>query len=828
MAVSRSSRAKRFAGLLGASTVLTTLALPMAAMAQEAPAPAEAPQPAADSGGLTEIVVTATRKSESIQKVAISLQALDPATLEQHQVSSFADYANLLPSVSFETLGPGRSQPFFRGISVSGGQASTVGVYLDDMPITAPDRNPELHIYDVERVEALSGPQGTLFGASSLAGTLRIITNKPKFDKVEAGIDVQANKWGKGSAGGQVEGFVNVPLSEKAAIRLMGFYDKTGGYIDNVPAVYNYESVPYTINNSAIAKKDYNTNEEWGGRAQLALKPSDDWTITPGITYQGLNSKGAYNFDPKFGDLVVHDFSPTWLKDDWYQASLTIQGKIGDFDIVSATGYFNRKIKNSNDYTYYSVTYDKLAAADPGYIEYTNFKDKNGNFINPTQQYYGEIKQRKFTQEVRLSVPKDWPFDLTIGGFYQFQKSISDVNYFIPGLSQATNIYGFSPALPGAINPDSFYLVEQDRHFKDGAAFAEGSWEFVKNVKITGGIRRYVSDTGNIGFAGIWRSAKNTTTAHQADGTPGCWNSDPAVIYNKFIHPSRLSCINTGNQNSHDVGETHKVSLSWQATPDKMIYTTYSTGFRPGGGNRLAGSSPYKPDTLTNFELGWKTRWGSNFRWNAAVYYEKWKGVQYVVIPPGFQGAGVVVNAGDARVYGIETDLEWRPYEGLTLTASGALNDAKLANNFCALVSRADLSVRPSCSDATGDIAAPKGTRLPRQPIFKGSATARYTFDLGGKESFVQGSVFHQSGSTSDLDLSNNALLGNTAGFTSFDFSAGTKFENIAIEAFIQNAFDRRGILSKNTFCSIEFCSGSARSYPIKPQFFGIKASWRY
>jgi len=820
-----------------ASTMLTGLAALAPTIARAGEAPDTAPQPATSSG-ITEIVVTATHKSESLQKVPISLQALDSAKLEQNHVSNFADYAQMLPSVSFESLGPGRSEPFFRGISVSGGQASTVGTYLDDIPITSTGSNPEVHIYDVERVEALSGPQGTLFGASSLAGTIRIITNKPKFDKIDAGIDVEANKWGKGNAGGQVEGFINLPLAPTVAIRLMAFYDKTGGYINNTHGVYNYQSVPITLDNAALVQNAYNPDEEYGGRAALAWQVAPDWTITPEITYQYLDAKGGYNYDPRVGDLAVHDYSPTWLRDHWYQAELSIQGKIGDFDIVSATGYFSRTYSNANDYTYYSVTYDQLVAKGKAGSYYTNFTDKNGKYINPTQQYYGHEHDKKFTQEVRLSTPKSWPFQVTLGGFYQYQRLSYDDNYYIPGLSSATNngvpdtYPPFSPAVGGVYTPDAYYLVEEDRHFKDGAAFAEGNVNLTSTLKATGGIRYFVSDNGTYGFAGTWGSA-DSPNAHQANGTGGCWNEDSGVLYGKFIHPSRLSCINT-DVGYHQTGETHKVSLAWQFEPSKMLYATYSTGFRPGGGNRLSNAAPYKADTLANYEMGWKTSFGRNLRWNGAIYYEAWKGVQYVVIPPGYQGAGVTVNAGNARVYGIESDVEWKPFNGLSLSANGAYNDAALSSKFCELTSRTDLTQLPNCSvlfdpaTQTGDMAAAKGTRLPRQPRFKGSATARYDFELARTNAFFQAQVFHQSGSTSDLDVSNDQLLGDTSGFTTFNFSAGTSIDKFSIEAFIQNAFDSRGILSKNTFCSIQYCSGSSRSYPTKPQFFGLKVGYKY
>jgi iron complex outermembrane recepter protein len=832
--IRRTTTTRRVFRLGLASTMLTGMAalLPAAAHADTAadtpPAslPEAAPQPAATSG-LGEIVVTATHKSESMQKVPISMQALDTAKLEQSHVASFTDYAALVPSLSFETLGPGRSQPYFRGISVSGGQASTVGMYLDDIPITSVDSNPEVHVYDVERVEALSGPQGTLFGASSLAGTIRIITNKPKFDKLEAGIDVEANKWGKGAGGGTVEGFVNVPIAPNLAVRLMAFYEKVGGYINNTPGTVAYESVPITINNASQVKNNYNPDEEYGGRAAISWQVAPDWTITPEVTYQYLNSKGGYNYDPRVGDLDVHDYNPDYLRDHWYQAELSIQGKIGDFDIVSDTGFFSRTYSQANDYTYYSVTYDRAVAAGNLGAYYTNFKDKNGNYINPTQQYLGHEHDKKFTQEVRLSTPKSWPIQLTVGGFYQYQRLSYDDNYLIPGLSTALNsgipasddsaaIPPFSPAVGGAYSPDAYYLVEEDRHFKDGAVFAEGNYNITSKLKLNAGIRYFVSDNGTYGFAGTWSSAD----------AAGCWNEDTSVLYGKFIHPSRLSCIDV-NTTYHQTGQTHKLGLTWQFEPSKMVYATYSTGFRPGGGNRLAGSAPYKADTLDNYEIGWKTTWGRNFRWNGAIYYEKWDGVQYLVIPPNAEGAGVTVNAGNARVYGIESDIEWKPISGLTLSTNGAYNDAALSTDFCDL-SATSPQILPSCSTADKNVAAVKGTRLPRQPRFKGSTTARYDFDLMKGQAFVQGQAFYQTGSTSDLDASNDALLGDTSGFVTFNFSIGETFGKTSIEAFIENAFDNRGILSKNTFCSIQECAGSSRSYPTKPQFFGIKVGYKY
>jgi len=825
-----------------ASTILSGLAAlnPATARADEPPAPPpvapDSSAPAGTNTGLAEIVVTATHKSESIQKVPISLQAFDTAKLEQNHVANFVDYAQMLPSVSFESLGPGRSQPFFRGIAVAGGQFSTVGSYLDEIPITDSanggyNSEPEVHIYDVERVEALSGPQGTLFGASSLAGTLRVITNKPKLDKIEAGIDVTVDKYGPGAGGYMFEGFINLPLTHNLAIRLMAFDEHEGGYINNTHGTYAYQSVPITIDNSALVKNNYNPDDEYGGRVALLWEPAPDWKVIPSITYQRLNSQGAYNFDPRYGDLNVHDYSPTYLIDHWYQAALTINGKIGDFDLVSASGYFHRTFYNANDYTYYSVTYDKLVAAGFDNNTYNSFKDKNGNYLNPTQQYYGRTTERKWSQEVRLSTPASWPVHLTVGGFYEYQRWSIDDNYYIPGVSQATSTsLGISLAVPGEFEPDTYYLVEFEDHAKDGAAFAEGSYDLTDKLKLTGGIRYFKSTNDTRGFDGIWTSAVNA----------GCWNTDPTAVYNLFIHPSRLSCINT-NEPYEQKGETHKLSAQYQFDPSKMAYATYSTGYRPGGGNQIPSAQPYKADTLINLEIGWKTRWGRNFRWNGAIYTELWKGVQYNLTPAGYQGNNVTVNAGNARVKGIESDFEYKPIQALTLSASGSYNDAKLVTNFCDLTSPTNLTLLPSCSVLNtytfisgvpevsgGDAAALKGTRLPRQPKFKGNVSARYEFDVGNAKSFLQGTVFHQSGSTSNLNVEYDQLLGDTAGFTTFNFSGGATINKVSIEAFIENAFDSRGIISKNTFCEIQYCAQSARSYPVKPQYFGLKIGYKY
>lgn len=906
MTIQSRRRAQRLR-LLGVTTMLAGIAAPNLALAQE---PEQAPP---EEQGLGEIIVTATRSAQSIQKVPISMQALGAETLAERQVKGLSDFATLLPSVSFEGIGPGRNTAFFRGIVPAGGAYASVGYYLDDIPITGTEV-PDIHAYDLERIEALAGPQGTLYGAGSLAGTIRLITNKPKLGTFEFGYDVEANKYGKGDFGGQIESYINIPQGDTLALRVMGYYRREGGYIDNTPnngrlnngapAVYtlgdNNPDTFFNLDNSDIAKDDYNNIKEFGGRIQVLWEPVDGWQITPQFTGQRQISNGYFGYDPRVGDLEVHDYDKTRNDDRWFQAALSIHGHIGDFELVSATGYFKRRTKTLNDYTYYTVTYDGFGAGYESYLQFFDNCTGSGaaqqcSLIDPTQYYHADWHRNKFTQELRLTTPKDWPFDLTIGGFYQRQKNESNTYYAIRGLDTITgytqtgggDVAGGLIGVPAmfaidydqdgipdtaddsvpyftdtVINPngnplgtmlygtpavkqDGFYVVEQNQLYHDKAIFAEGHYNITPTLKITGGLRYFWTDYAVKGFAGVAASAANTVTSYYVPtGTMGC----PTPLPNE-----RLQCLNTNFRAADQTGrykekgETHKVALDWQITSDKMVYANYSTGFRPGGFNRplrIRGFgpvdvAPFQSETLTNYELGMKTTWGGIFRLNAAVYLEKWDNIQYGVVVSGAQGAGMTGNAGKAEVKGVEYDADLKLGK-FTISSSGAFNDGKLKGNFCNFAldkPTSSISQLPTCtlgedvpasSPPTPQVAAANGTRLPRQPKFKGTTSVRFDTMLGDLNGYVQGAALYQTGATQDLNVDNNALLGNTKGFVSFDFSGGIKRDRWSLTLFIQNAFDKRGQLTKNTFCSIDFCSGSSRTFTIRPQFFGMRFGQKF
>lgn len=808
--------------LLASGSAAALLATP--ALAQSA-APAADVAPANVSG---EIVVTAQKRSESIQHVPISMQALSPATLEQHQVQSFDDYAKQLPSVSFQSMGPGQGQLFFRGITSGGdglafGALPTSGVYLDELSVTTIGALLDVHVYDMQRVEALSGPQGTLFGASSLSGTLRLITNKPDPNKLEGSFDVTADKYGKGDAGATVEGMINMPVAHGVAVRLVGFYEHDGGYINNLPGTRTYtnpyldpggnlQTAPVTVDNSAYVKNHYNDVNSYGGRLSVGIELDNGWKITPELIAQHMHSNGTFLFDPAVGDLAVHDYTPEYNIDEWYQASATIEGKIGDWDVLYSGGYMSRKINTAADYSYYTVAYSSLS-----HVGYTHFVDNNGALLDPTQQFSSLQKLTKQSHELRINSPVSSPVRLTAGLFYQRQSNHAIYHYTVPGLGQANLSYPQSAGSDydyyintGTVYGDDIFLTNAYITDRDYAAYGQANFDLTSKLTLTAGIRGFIYTNTLTGFSGYPSYAPSTCTFPLAT----------------------IDSCDFMDKRSHGSGETHKINLTWQVDRDHMVYATYSTGFRPGGINRdksgVAGL-PYVPDTLDNFELGWKTSWFDHLlRWNGAIYYEKWHNLQYA---EQLQGAGItnVFNAGNARVYGIESDLQIRPAEGVTLTAAGAYNDAALTTVFCGI------NGATSAPDCVNDgVAAPVGTRLPVQPRIKLSATARYEFPVGKIDAFVQGSVNSQSNSTSLLTVAFNDVLGNSPGFTTADFSVGGKTGAYTFQLFIQNAFDTRGSLSHNSLVSPADVAGGgdpthySRTYPIKPQYFGIKVGTKF
>ena len=350
---------RRRAGLIAALLATTMMCAPAAAQTGQPPASGDA-SGAEDQADTTRaerddtIIVTAQKREENLQDVPIAITAFGTAKLEELQVNDFDDYARYVPSVSIQTAGPGFSNVYFRGVA-SGENANhsaslpSVGTYLDEQPITTITGALDIHVFDISRVEALAGPQGTLYGASSQAGTIRIITNKPDTSGFYGEANVELNNVAHGEFGYIGEAFVNAPLSDSMAVRVVGWYRKDAGYIDNIPGSLTFPTSGITFTNADLVEDDYNDVETYGARAALKIDLDDNWTILPQIMGQKQVSDGTFAQESGLGELQVQQFNREHFEDKWVQAALTIEGKVGSFDMTYAGAYMRRQIDGESD-----------------------------------------------------------------------------------------------------------------------------------------------------------------------------------------------------------------------------------------------------------------------------------------------------------------------------------------------------------------------------------------------------------------------------------------------------------------------------------------------
>ncbi|MES2042551.1 MAG: TonB-dependent receptor [Pseudomonadota bacterium] len=821
-------------GLLASSALIAP-----PAFAREAPAQAPAPEPAAqDQATVPDVVVTAQKRSESLQSVPISIVALTSVKLEQLNVSDFNSYVALLPSVTFQTTQPGNTNVYIRGVASGGdgnhsGPLPSVGVYLDEQPVTTIGGTIDVHIYDVARIESLAGPQGTLYGASSEAGTIRIITNKPDMTGFYGKIDGELNSVAHGGVGGKLEGFVNVPLASHIALRAVGWYQRNAGFIDNIPGTRHFLPTPggITVNNNAFVKNNYNDVEIAGGRAALQIDLDDNWTITPTVLAQDQHNHGSFGRDLSLPGLSVQHFYPEFQHDRFIQAALTIQGKLGNWDLTYAGAYFDRKIHASSDYTDYSESYDQLYASAGGLAGYFYYQDNAGKTIDPRQLIIGYDHFTKHSEEFRVASPTTERFRITAGLFYQRQTHLIHQDYQIPGLGSAVSVNGY---------PGTLWLTQQDRVDRDYAMFGEAAFDITPQLTLTAGGRAFIYDNSLIGFFGFGRNPGGTYTdspfnaaGSSKTGVIQCFTTTGAPLgSNKsgtLLPPSVPGgpCTNLGVFNTatgrvdpkvaSGQGFIHKLNLTWKPTSGVLLYATWSRGFRPGGINRRGTVAPYSPDYLTNYEVGFKTTlFNKSVRLNGAFYQQDWAHFQFAYL--GQNSFTEVHNGPNARVKGVELDIAWTPIRQLSISASGAYTDAVTTQNLC-------VADDPTYVCGPGNIAAPKGTRLPVTPRFKASASARYTVPLGSGNGYLQALVNHQSSASTDIRVVNNAITGQLAAFTTADFRVGYDWGNYTAELFVQNAFDERGQLSRGVQCSI--CT---RTYAVitTPRTIGFKLGAKF
>lgn len=758
-----------------------------------------------DTISLEEVVVTAQKRVENLQDVPLSIQAIGTQRLEELHVAKFDDYVQFLPSVSFQSEGPSLEHTYMRGVASGGdgnhsGSLPSVGMYLDEQPVTTIDGNLDIHIYDVARVEALAGPQGTLYGASSQAGTIRIITNKPDPAKFAAGYNLEVNQVDHGGTGYSVEAFVNLPLTDVAAVRLVGWDEHKAGYISNVHGTVTFPTSGIVFDNASQVKKDYNTVDTKGGRAALKVDLNDNWTVTPSIVGQVQQADGNFAYNPKVGDLALTQFFPTQIHDSWVQSALTVEGKISDFDIVYAGAYLVRNTHEQSDYTDYSLFYDRAFGSG------AYFLDNAGNLINPAQTIIGRDHYTKTSHELRVTTPKDFPFRFTGGLFLQRQVHEILQDYVVDnGNDPLGSVAPNDISVPGW--PGTIWLTDQERVDRDSAVFGEFSYDFNEHLTANAGVRYYRYDNTLYGYYGF----NSTFSSHE--GVASC--------FKPFTPFHGAPCVDL-NGRTADSGTSPKINLTYKFDKDRMVYFTWSRGFRPGGVNRNGGGSlpPYKPDFLTNLELGWKTSWFDNrLRVNGAVFREQWKDFQFSYLGPN--ALTIIANAGQARIWGLESDLQYAVTEGFTLSGGFTWLDAKLTQEYCA--------DQTQCLTPGYEQYAPAGTQLPVTSKFKADVTGRYSFPIGSYQGALQAAAVYVGPRWADLRIVARDTFGQEPAYTVANFSGSVEKNGLTYELYVNNAFDKRAVLDRYAECDAASC-GQITVYdiPNQPRTVGLRFGQKF
>lgn len=778
--------------LLLASTALT-LAMPAAAQ--------DAPEEATEDEG---IIVTANKREQNLQDVPAAVTALGNEALDQLQVNELQDAVKFLPSVTIQQGGPGFAQVYFRGVA-SGENANhsaslpTVGTYLDEMPITTIQGALDIHAYDLARVEALAGPQGTLYGASSMAGTLKLVTNQPDSSGFYGSVGLEINKVSKGDFGGVAEGFINAPLGENAALRLVGWYRHDGGYIDNIAGSRTYPTSGITRSNAAFVKEDYNDVDTYGARLALGIDLNENWTVRPVVMGQIQKANGSFSQERSgqtTGSLQTVQYQAEGSEDKWISGALTVEGKLGNWDLTITGGHLRRKTETQSDYSDYSYFYDALAS-------YGNYWYDNAfNLIDPTQYIQGFDRYKKSFAEVRITSPSDAPLRFIGGLFWQRQSHNIEQHYIIDDLADFLQVPG---------TDDNIWLTKQLRTDRDYAAFGELSYDVTDKLTLTAGARVYKFDNSLVGFFGF--------------ANPG-YSSNPSYLCQGPAKVKGSPCTNVDKSVS-DTDFIHKLNATYKFNDDALVYVTWSRGFRPGGINRRGTLPPYGSDKLDNYELGWKLG-SAPFRFNGAIYQEDWNNIQLSFL--GANGLTEIRNAGIARIRGIEADLNYSA-DGFTFGTGFSYNDAEIRRDFCRIA-----NATFDCTTPVGNaLLAPAGSRLPVTPRFKGNILARYEFAMGSWDGHIQMGINRTSGRRSDLRPVQNAIKGRLDGYTTMDISMGTENDDWKIEAYVTNIFDTRGVINTGVQCLETVCgTGATAATPtggafydtvIKPRIVGIKVS---
>jgi iron complex outermembrane receptor protein len=709
----------------GAAALL--IAMPFAISAQEASP--------ADDNAIDEIIVTAQKRATSLQDVPFSVAAVTSEDIEQSGATNIVELARNVPGLYITDLGPGQSQVAIRGISAGqvvrdqAGVKESVGIYLDESPISVALFTPDLDLYDLDRIEVLRGPQGTLFGAGSSSGTVRYITAQPNIGELGGSVDLTGNYLTDGEFGGSVRGSLNLPLGENAAMRAVAYYNDLPGFIDSL----------YPGRNT---REDVNGGSRTGGRLAFRFEPSENVTITPRIVYQKLETDGYPRIDVYniLGNTLTTT-EPTvdpgergqvtqfreGLTDEFMLADLKLDFGFGDLGVTSVTSYTDRTVEVVRDASQLtgSVTIDLGGTADDARLD--------SPLIDSTDLTV-------FSQEIRLASTGEGAFQWLVGAFYQQVDREYGQNLPTPGydaLTLSLSAVGHDSAFYNA-PPDTPYFSDLNYDFSQFAVFGEATYRFNPRWALTGGLRYYdFNEDRTLTFAGAFAAGDFQNPILYTD-VPGSVSSD---------------------------GVSPRVILAFSPNENVQITAQYAQGFRLGGINdplNLALCSPadlvtynghenWDDEKVDNFELGLKSRFDEGrVTLNGAVFMSKVDGLQ-VIADAGSCSSRIILNA-DAESTGAEMELFIRPNTNWDFGLSATFVKAEITESQLA-------SGQPIAGIRDGN-------RLPTSPELQAAASAAYNWSLTQSlHSYVRLTLQHVGSSFTQLadQEPNFGLISNSA-----------------------------------------------------------------
>jgi len=767
---------------------------------------------------LEEIIVTATKREASLQDIPMSVTAFTDEKIILEGFKQIDDYAGQIPGLTVNRREPGGANVIMRGCAVSAvnfGGTSTTSIYLDEQPITSAGFNPDPRLVDIERVEALSGPQGTLFGDAAQCGTLRIITNKPNTSGFAGFADFTGNTIQDGSEGYDLNAMVNIPLVEdKLALRLVGFHAKEAGFIDNIlapglPGPFGPTSgAPY--DNSEFADEDVNSATTSGGRVALRWTPNETWTIDASAIFQNLEVNGLGDVDLAerahegfvIGELEQIRYGEDKFDDEWYQLALTVEARLGFADVMATGSYLQRKTRYNVDSTAYAFLY----AQDNGYVySFYDFGERT-HFSND------DDKSTTKSFEARMSTPGDsdsrWAG--IVGFFYNESEDhtvftangvglgdgcttayAADCAAYSSTRSSYLHYYYYGTFGPEA--SDNWWTGDYMTDTKNTALFGEVTFDVTQNFSITAGGRWFeVEQTffnangPNVNLASNRPPSPVLTCATDAEQDDWFNNGVPVP---RFVH----TCFNDTTATSKDSDFVPKLNFTYNFNDDKMVYFTYSEGFRRGGVNSSKQGSfaeggdlhTYDPDTIENWEIGFKgTTADGRFRLNATFYHMVWDDIQIQVFDPDatFFSLGII-NLAEAEINGVEGSFSWIPSDNWNIGGMIGYNNAELSEEAV---------------DEDLGVALPKGQRLPLMAKLKTNLEVKYTSpgEMFGGEPWVLANWAYRGDSLNSLaGLGGTASLNETRTHPSLNtvnLRTGLNWDTWSAQFFITNLLNER------------------------------------